>query len=340
MSDLTPRAFRREGLLGRTTPFVVASVLGVLIAIDPYRQDHRQTALVAAAAVVASLLLVYVIPWHRLPRRVELVPPFSYLGLVLALKLYVGYPATLTVPLLLIPLFWIALHSARSELTFGFLAAAGILASSFSAAGFTSDEVRFALMSFVVSAIICFTTQNLVVTVRGQSKSLEALAHTDVLTGVANRREWDQQLPREIARAQRDKKELCVALIDLDFFKLFNDEFGHQAGDELLQEAVASWSKEMRVSDLLVRYGGEEFGVILPGCTLRHAAAIIDRLREVTPGGQTASAGVVSWNGVESADEMVARADAALYRAKEMGRNRTIAVRSEVSRPDVSLLSR
>lgn len=340
MSDPTLRAFRREGLLGRTTPFVVASILGVLIAVDPFSQDHRQTALVAAAAIVASLLLVYVIPWQRLPRRVALVPPLSYIGLVLALKLYVGYPSTLAVPLLLIPLFWLALHSARGELAFGFLISSGILASSIAVGGFAHDEVRFALVSFVVWAIICFTTQNLVVTVRGQSKSLEALAHTDVLTGVANRREWDLQLPREIGRAQREKTELCIALVDLDFFKLFNDEFGHQAGDELLQEVAAAWVKEIRVSDILVRYGGEEFGVILPGCTLRHAAWIIDRLRDVTPAGQTASAGVVSWNGVESVDELVARADAALYRAKDLGRNRTVAAASEVRQPDVSLLSR
>ncbi|MGH2698304.1 MAG: GGDEF domain-containing protein [Actinomycetota bacterium] len=339
MSDRTPLAFRREGLLGRTTPFVVASALGALIALDPYRQPPRQTALAAAGAIVASLVLVYVIPWHRLPRRLELVPPFSYLGLVLALKLFVGYPSTLTVPLVLIPLFWLALHSARGELTVGFLASAGILVSSIAAGGFGHDEVRFAVMSFVISAIICFTTQNLVVTVRGQSKSLETLAHTDVLTGIANRREWDLQLPREIGRAERQKSELCVALIDLDYFKLFNDEFGHQAGDEFLKETVEAWRKELRVSDLLVRYGGEEFGAILPGCTLRHAAAIIDRLRDVTPRGQTASAGVVAWNGIESLDEMVARADSALYRAKDMGRNRTIAPRSETRRPDVTLLT-
>lgn len=324
--------------MGRITPFVVASVLGVLIAIGPYSRDHRQTALVTVAAIVESLLLAYIIPWNRLPRRVELVPPFAYLGLVLALKVYVGYPSTLTVPLLLIPLFWLALYGARSELVFGFFVS-GVLLSSIALDGFALNEVRFLIMSLVVSAIICFTTQNLVMTVRGQSKSLETLAHTDVLTGVANRREWDLQLPREIGRAQREKSELCVALIDLDFFKLFNDEFGHQAGDELLQEAVAAWTKELRVSDLLVRYGGEEFGVILPSCTLRHAAAIIDRLRDVTPGGQTASAGVVSWNGIESADEMVARADAALYQAKDMGRNRTFADRSQLRRPDIALLS-
>lgn len=340
MTDRTPRAFRREGLFRRTAPFFAASVLGVVIAADPYRQDHGLTALLAAAAIVEGLLLAYVIPWHRLPRRAELAPPFAYLGLVLALQMYVGYPSTLTVPLLLIPLFWLALHGARGELTLGFVASAGILSWSISVDGFAPNDMRFVLLSFVVSAIICFTTQNLVVTVRGQSKGLEALAHTDVLTGVANRREWDLQLPREIGRAEREKRELCIALIDLDFFKQFNDEFGHQAGDEFLQEAAQAWSKELRVSDLLVRYGGEEFGVILQGCTLRHAATIIDRLREVTPRNQTASAGVVAWNGIESPEELVARADAALYRAKDMGRDRTIVARSEVRRPDVSLLTR
>jgi diguanylate cyclase (GGDEF)-like protein len=150
---------------------------------------------------------------------------------------------------------------------------------------------------------------------------LEAVARTDDLTGLANRRSWDEELPRELARAHRQRQSVCVAMIDLDRFKRFNDELGHQAGDRLLKEAAAAWRAELRTTDTLARYGGEEFAALLPGCDRGHAVRLLERLRAATPGGQTCSAGVASWDGTEDAGTLVARADAALYRAKSAGRD-------------------
>ncbi len=153
---------------------------------------------------------------------------------------------------------------------------------------------------------------------------LELTALTDELTGVPNRRQWERDLPREIARASRGEAPLSVALIDLDRFKQYNDTYGHQAGDVLLHDAAGEWQQALRGGDLLARYGGEEFGVILVGCGIDEARVVADRLRLATPHGRTCSIGVAEWRPGESADEIVARADAALYAAKEEGRNRVV----------------
>ncbi|HEX7254558.1 MAG TPA: GGDEF domain-containing protein [Gaiellaceae bacterium] len=154
---------------------------------------------------------------------------------------------------------------------------------------------------------------------------LQETARTDDLTGLPNRRAWDEELPRELARAARDARAVCVAMLDLDRFKRFNDDRGHQAGDRLLKQAAAAWSSQLRASDMLARYGGEEFSLLLPGCTLDGAQTLVQRLRASMPDGETVSAGIACWDETETAEEFVGRADAALYAAKRGGRNRLVA---------------
>jgi diguanylate cyclase (GGDEF)-like protein len=146
------------------------------------------------------------------------------------------------------------------------------------------------------------------------------LARTDSLTGVANRRGWDEELPRELARAARSGQPMCVALLDLDHFKHYNDEHGHLAGDRLLKAAAAAWEHRLRKTDLLARYGGEEFAILLPDCDLGAAMEIAERLRTAQPEG-TCSIGVADWDGRQDGDALLARADRALYAAKAGGRD-------------------
>lgn len=160
--------------------------------------------------------------------------------------------------------------------------------------------------------------------VQRQARRLDELARTDGLTGMLNRRVWEIELPRKLARAAREAKPVCVALVDLDYFKAYNDRHGHPTGDRLLRQAVMAWSAQLRDSDVLARYGGEEFAIVLPDCALGEAAVIVDRLRAATPEAQTCSAGIVLWDGAGTAEQLVRRADAALYRAKAEGRNRTV----------------
>ena len=152
---------------------------------------------------------------------------------------------------------------------------------------------------------------------------LTDLASIDALTGVPNRRAWDHRIAT--ALGDPDAAPLCVALLDLDRFKAYNDTWGHQGGDRLLKEASAAWRSTLRPEDLLARYGGEEFAVLLSGCTLERARSVVDRLRAMTPGRETCSAGIAQWDGTESVEALTERADRALYAAKAAGRDRTIA---------------
>lgn len=153
---------------------------------------------------------------------------------------------------------------------------------------------------------------------------VESAARHDALTGLPNRRLLDEQVPREMARARRGLRPLCLAILDLDHFKAYNDSHGHLEGDRLLRECAAAWDLELRGSDTMVRYGGEEFLVLLPDTEPHEGARIVERLRAATPAGQTCSAGVAVWDGIADLDGLIAAADAALYRAKGEGRDRLV----------------
>jgi diguanylate cyclase (GGDEF)-like protein len=155
-------------------------------------------------------------------------------------------------------------------------------------------------------------------------RELEGLARTDELTGLPNRRWLYDELLREFARAQRQGFPIRAAVLDLDRFKTFNDSFGHAAGDALLYETGDRWRSVLRVSDFVARTGGEEFVVLLPDCEADKAEEVIERVREATPRGQTCSAGIACWDGLESPEQLIDRADRALYQAKEDGRDRIV----------------
>jgi len=162
---------------------------------------------------------------------------------------------------------------------------------------------------------------------------LTRLARTDPLTGLANRRGWDEQLARELARAQRSGEALSVALLDLDDFKAFNDTHGHQAGDRLLLEAAAAWYGQLRDVDILCRWGGDEFAVVLPACPRAQADEVIARLQAATPRHQSCAAGVAGWDGQETSEGLLGRADNALFHAKGVHQRSGSLARGRSSQP-------
>ena len=192
-----------------------------------------------------------------------------------------------------------------------------VLELSWSDARFLQDPSTLAMIGLVaVEASV--TLQRLELLAK-----LEEIAQTDELTGLPNRRTWHERLPAELARAARGGESVSVAMIDLDHFKDYNDTHGHQAGDRLLKQLASFWNNELRPNDILARYGGEEFALALPACPLSHALTTVERLRETTPDGQSCSAGLATWDGTETAEELLDRADRALYQAKRAGRNRS-----------------
>ncbi|MGH2948716.1 MAG: GGDEF domain-containing protein, partial [Solirubrobacteraceae bacterium] len=154
---------------------------------------------------------------------------------------------------------------------------------------------------------------------------MDALALTDALTGLVSRRAWEEELPRELARARRGEAPVAVAVLDIDHMSAFNMMRGEREGDRLIKETAARWRNELREVDLLARLDGTEFGVLLPGCGLGEACDVLDRVRAATPRDQTASAGVARWDTEEPAELLLSRARDALAAAKEAGRNVTIA---------------
>ena len=143
-------------------------------------------------------------------------------------------------------------------------------------------------------------------------------ATTDELTTLANRRAWDAAL----AAALAIDEPVCVAVMDIDRFKAFNDEHGHVAGDRLLHDCAAAWTTALRERDLLARYGGEEFALLVRGCGIDEAQAVLERIRGATPGSITCSLGVAERRPGDTGESLMLRADGALYRAKHEGRDR------------------
>ena len=153
-------------------------------------------------------------------------------------------------------------------------------------------------------------------------RRLELSARTDGLTGLPNRRGWDEALERKLAQARAQGLPLAVAMLDIDHFKRFNDEHGHLAGDLLLKEASAAWRSCLRDGDLLARYGGEEFALAFRARDADEARGLVERMRAAMPSRQTCSAGIAVWDGIEGGSAVLHRADQALYRAKRLGRDR------------------
>ncbi len=162
------------------------------------------------------------------------------------------------------------------------------------------------------------------------NKKLDILSTTDRLTGLLNRRKIEKDLAREFKRAKRYNQTFSLILIDIDFFKKVNDTFGHQAGDTLLIELSRLMKETLRSTDLIARWGGEEFLVLCPNTDLNKAANLAERLRVAVENYKfsvetkiTISAGVAEFRG-QSLDDLINEADKKLYIAKNKGRNRVV----------------
>ena len=167
----------------------------------------------------------------------------------------------------------------------------------------------------------------------GELKKFERHAKTDALTGLSNRHAMEESFLREISRCVQDERPISLIMIDVDNFREFNDKFGHIAGDRVLSAVAAILQRQFRPRDLLVRYGGDEFAVMLPEVDLELAMIIAERVRQAVSGDTeetvdsliqipvNISMGVAELQKTSTLSTLIREADAALYRAKHAGRN-------------------
>jgi diguanylate cyclase (GGDEF)-like protein len=181
---------------------------------------------------------------------------------------------------------------------------------------------------------ICVTVNDVSEVVNYQNKLLQ-MSKTDGLTGVFNRRYLEERLGEEFERQRRHRRPLSVAILDLDHFKRVNDTYGHQCGDQILKDLVPAVRTSLRSTDIFARYGGEEFCCVFPETGLADALSIAQRIRATVERRDfrhkeaviriTASLGVSTVDAATpDADSLLSRADEALYRAKQTGRNRVV----------------
>lgn len=170
---------------------------------------------------------------------------------------------------------------------------------------------------------------------RGHLETVQREALTDALTGLANRKQFEIRLLEETRSAERTSEALCLLMADIDHFKTFNDSYGHRIGDEVLKIVARTLKDGVKGQDLAARYGGEEFAILLPRTGLKGATAVAEQIRSrlarrtitnrrngASYGTVTVSIGVAQYRVGETLDHFVQRADQALYRAKNEGRNR------------------
>ena len=197
----------------------------------------------------------------------------------------------------------------------------------------TREDVDFADV-IVKAAVAAMKRAQALELTRADNRRLEELATRDPLTRLLNRRALLERLSAEVDRCRRFEKPVSILLLDLDHFKTINDGYGHLVGDDVLRQTAALLDTAARTVDVVARYGGEEFVVILPETTPDGALIFAERLRErigthpFDVGGReplhlTTSIGIASFPSprVESTEDLFARADEALYRAKSSGRN-------------------
>jgi diguanylate cyclase (GGDEF)-like protein len=184
-------------------------------------------------------------------------------------------------------------------------------------------------LSLLVTLVVMFLIQ---LALARYQERIEAMASTDELSGLLNRHAFTILIGKLLAEYRREPKPIAMLLADIDHFKAVNDRYGHLAGDQLLQAVAARLHAALRESDIAVRWGGEEFLLVLKGCDLAEAGRIAEKLRHdieamsTAVNGQpisvTMSIGISQYDGTEAPEQTVDRADTALYRAKNEGRNR------------------
>jgi diguanylate cyclase (GGDEF)-like protein len=313
-------------------PFMFAYVLGFALTwLEPDGPENLIFMAIAGVIIVAVIVSILAGVWTRTAAIATLIPVVGACVAVDLMRAASGGSGGGYGSLLFLPVIWQAMRRRQLELnlTIALVSIANVVAVGWIASPVSvGAQWRSVILFTVVAATIGHTIHRLVVGRADLTARVSELARLDPLTGLPNRRMWDHRFPIEVEQSARNGRPLTVAMLDLDHFKEFNDRYGHQRGDALLEAASTAWTSELRAGDLLARWGGEEFALLLPATGGEEAARILDRLQAVTPEAQTFSAGYLVEQfrpGCDQElDDLMSAVDRAVYAAKAEGRSRRV----------------
>jgi diguanylate cyclase (GGDEF)-like protein len=335
--------FEDRGTMARTFTYLfgIGAALLVISLALPHASDRDLGVMVAVAVGAYAVAAGFLIGFDRLPLWTYRIAPLVGTIMIGLLAYYGGRGAASAYAFYL---FWVVL--AASYLFGGKLAAVHALLACavYGLVILGRDDVQLPALKWTIASGTLLVAAAVMALLGGQVaqlvSQLDALARTDSLTGLATRRVFEERLSGELERAARTGRALSVVLLDLDWFKEFNDRFGHNAGDRALILLAEALRRAARTDDVVARLGGEEFVVLAPEVDEHEALLLAERLRgEVSaafarePAHLTVSCGIASFpaHGVTSG-ELLHGADRARYEAKDQGRNRSV-VFSHIGEP-------
>lgn len=264
-----------------------------------------------------------------------LAPLFAAVGNIYIILHLTDYTTYLTEEYLMV--FWIF---TVSGMTFFYATLNAVIVAAIYIAGsyfYMDDTYLYSMHAFWLLCSFAFGLLGALLFERSKRalfinhRQLHAMAITDNLTGLYNRSKFDEIMPSEIERARRYQTPLGILILDVDHFKAVNDAFGHEKGDQILTGIAEILKKETRATDTLIRWGGEEFVIICPGLVKEQILALAEKLREKVEqhtfesvGTKSLSIGATQYCIEDTPASMIRRADEALYKAKESGRNRAL----------------
>jgi diguanylate cyclase (GGDEF)-like protein len=313
---------------------IIGNWLPILIATIADFGSHPTEFFVGAAVAMIA------------PIGVNLTPPdmtwlrwlFAYGGLpaLTLLQAHTGGVASPYAVLLVMATIWFGVMATQREMLAAILVIVVCCTAPMLIVGPPEYPVDWpqAIILIVVTAAVMGTLSMLSEETARLTRRLRHEASHDPLTGLLNRRGWEQAAARDLAHASRSGETVTIVLVDLDRLKRVNDELGHDAGDRVLCETGERLAAAFRGEDVIARVGGDEFAVVLLGSTPDDAYGAVERLRSATPEDGSFSAGIAVGAAAEGLEELMARADLALYEAKSAGRGRARLAPTPVGPPE------